>query len=85
MERDVLQDARPQKRRREQSNEMDREEDNDESDMIDYPDGFDVKMEEKNKTWERHIGAPAIFIQQLECYAQARAKTDTYMVECNSG
>eukprot|EP00972_Heterocapsa_arctica_P096432 14226380-Heterocapsa_arctica.AAC.1 len=62
MERDVQQDARSQKRRREQTNEMDREEDNDENDMIDHPHGFDVMMEEKNKTWERQIGVPTIFI-----------------------
>eukprot|EP00972_Heterocapsa_arctica_P078107 11520571-Heterocapsa_arctica.AAC.1 len=64
---------------------MSREEDHSESDMTDYPDGFDVTMEEKNKTWERQIGAPAIFIEQMECYAKARAKTDTFIVDCNSG
>eukprot|EP00972_Heterocapsa_arctica_P090680 13380692-Heterocapsa_arctica.AAC.1 len=83
MERDLQQNARPLKRRREQENEMNREEDNDE--MIDYPEGFDVNMEEKNKTWERRIGVPATYIEQLEGLAQTSAKTDTYIVDCNSG
>eukprot|EP00972_Heterocapsa_arctica_P010494 1541453-Heterocapsa_arctica.AAC.1 len=64
---------------------MDREEDNNESCMVYYPDGYDVTMEEKNKTWERQIGLPAIFIEQMECYAKTRAKTDTFIVDCNSG
>eukprot|EP00972_Heterocapsa_arctica_P024456 3609184-Heterocapsa_arctica.AAC.1 len=64
METDVQQYARQQKRRREQSSEMDREEDNNENDMVDLPDGPDVTMEEK-KTWERQIGLPAIFIEQM--------------------
>eukprot|EP00972_Heterocapsa_arctica_P081584 12026895-Heterocapsa_arctica.AAC.1 len=64
---------------------MDREEDNNESDMVDLPDGLDVTMEEKTKTWERHIGVPAIFVEQIECYAKTRAKTDTFIVDCNSG
>eukprot|EP00972_Heterocapsa_arctica_P045493 6715693-Heterocapsa_arctica.AAC.1 len=42
-------------------------------------------MEEKNKTWERQIGVPAIFIEQLACYAKARAKTYTFIMDCNSG
>eukprot|EP00972_Heterocapsa_arctica_P092065 13578733-Heterocapsa_arctica.AAC.1 len=62
---------------------MDREEDNNESDVVDLPDGFDVTMEVNNKTWERQIGVPAIFIEQMECYAKTRANTDSYIVDCN--
>eukprot|EP00972_Heterocapsa_arctica_P113762 16438956-Heterocapsa_arctica.AAC.1 len=53
--------------------------------MIDYPEGYEEMMEEDKTIWEKHIGVPAIFIEQLECQARTRTISDTEIVYCNNG
>eukprot|EP00972_Heterocapsa_arctica_P022056 3243461-Heterocapsa_arctica.AAC.1 len=66
MEMDAQEDARPQKRRRGQPSDMDREEEIIRNCMIDKTDGEHATMEETNHVWERQIGVPGIFIEQME-------------------
>eukprot|EP00972_Heterocapsa_arctica_P101178 14913920-Heterocapsa_arctica.AAC.1 len=82
------------KRRREGPRDSDSEEDSEEScmvttledrEMIEYPEGVEVMMEEDKNIWEKHIGVPAILIEQLECQARTRARSDTEFLDCNSG
>eukprot|EP00972_Heterocapsa_arctica_P027876 4098845-Heterocapsa_arctica.AAC.1 len=53
--------------------------------MIDYPEGYEEMMEEDKKAWEKQTGVPASFIEQLECQAITTTRSDTEIVECNSG
>eukprot|EP00972_Heterocapsa_arctica_P034146 5026292-Heterocapsa_arctica.AAC.1 len=84
METDVQEDARPQKKQRGQPSDMDREEETNERFMIDLSDGADATMEEANPLWERQIGAPAIFIEQMVCSASTGMKSETYIISCES-
>eukprot|EP00972_Heterocapsa_arctica_P004197 622522-Heterocapsa_arctica.AAC.1 len=53
--------------------------------MIDYPEGYEEMMEEDKGAWEKHIGVPAIFIEQLERKARTITRSDIEIVECNGG
>eukprot|EP00972_Heterocapsa_arctica_P035359 5201591-Heterocapsa_arctica.AAC.1 len=86
MESDTQLDTRPRKRRREGPRYTNSEEDSEESftstsskdgEMIDYPEGYEEMMEEDKNTWEKHIGVPASFIEQLECQARTPTISDT--------
>eukprot|EP00972_Heterocapsa_arctica_P085060 12533730-Heterocapsa_arctica.AAC.1 len=77
------------KRRREGPRDSNSEEDgegnftvtnSEDGEIIDYPEGYEEMMEEDKNIWEKQMGVPAIFIEQLECQARTRTISDREIV-----